>query len=406
MSVRKSAPLVISLVCGFSCMSCVQEVTLDAGEKPAVVVECVLKNSDIQELRLNFTKGASKEESEPLTDAVATLIDLTMKKEAGQFVRKEGDLWTLDYTPVQYHEYRLEVQVPGYDLIYAEETMPGHIEFWWGSANSHWQGLVDYYNDNKVIAFEKAKNKYPESSGHFIFLRGTFYMLGDVSHPFLVYGMNYNPVTEQYEIVEELCTDHPSVLSSTLNGGTYVPPSIIEELPKVQLHPYLEGASLHNRYLIFPKGAHKTEKFFVVSGSFTGRWYNDDLIGPMGYLVFASLSDNYMRYIGEAIQIKSMKESSDMSVIYLRDNVYSNINGGIGLFGGIYEKKTEWLKSYMNMDAWENFWYKYERDPSQFYPWQDSPETFVYHVDDSDGLYKWYESGALTWEEYASIGGI
>ena len=104
--------------------SCVKEVTLDADEKPAVVVECVLKNSDVQELRLNFTKGASKDESEPPTDAVATLIDLTFKKEVGQFVRKEGDLWTLDYTPTPYHEYRLEVQVSGYELIYAEDTMP------------------------------------------------------------------------------------------------------------------------------------------------------------------------------------------------------------------------------------------------------------------------------------------
>ena len=60
--------------------SCVREVALDAGERPQVVVECVLTNDETQELRLNFTKGASKAEAEPLTEAVATLIDLTEGK--------------------------------------------------------------------------------------------------------------------------------------------------------------------------------------------------------------------------------------------------------------------------------------------------------------------------------------
>ena len=96
--------------------SCVRDVILDAGGKPVVVVECVLSNTDVQELRLNFTKGASKIEADPLTEAVATLIDLTYKKDVGQFVKRDGDLWTLDYTPIQHHAYRLEVEVPGYDI--------------------------------------------------------------------------------------------------------------------------------------------------------------------------------------------------------------------------------------------------------------------------------------------------
>ena len=114
--------LILILLCTMT--SCVRDVILDAEEKPTVVVECVLANSDTQELHLNFTKGASKAEAEPLTEAVATLIDLTAGKTVGDFEKASGDLWTLDYSPVSNHHYRLEVQVPGYDLIYAEETLP------------------------------------------------------------------------------------------------------------------------------------------------------------------------------------------------------------------------------------------------------------------------------------------
>ena len=406
------------LLTAVSCLtSCVRDVVLDAGEDPQVVVECVLKNSDVQELRLNYTKGASKMESEPLTDAVATLTDLTLKMEVGQFKRKEGDLWTLYYSPIPYHDYRLEVQVPGHELIYAEETMPGQLYFRWGWAGSDNPGGLhaDSHQQNKGN-FEKIKNKYPDNSNQLAFIRGSLYMLEKVPHPFLIYGMNYNPLTKQYEMVEELCTDHPAVLSCTLNGGTYVPPSIKEELPRVQLHPYLEGAALHNRYLIFPKGSDQIEEYFVISGSFTGVWFNPYNVSPIrGYLVFASLSDNYMQYLNQAVQIKAMKESSDMSVIYLRDNVFSNINGGLGLFGAFYENQVEWIKTYLNINVWENFWYEYERAPSQFYPSPLYPDKFYYidengnyctSVNDRDGLYEWYESGLLTWDEYMSIGGI
>ena len=81
--------------------SCVRDVILDAGERPQVVVECILTNDETQELRLNFTKGASKDEAEPLTDAVATLIDLTESRTVGQFTKSgEEGLWTLDYSAV------------------------------------------------------------------------------------------------------------------------------------------------------------------------------------------------------------------------------------------------------------------------------------------------------------------
>ena len=107
--------------------SCVRDVIMDAEERPTIVVECVLTNSDTQELHLNFTKGASKAVAAPLTEAAATLTDLTEGQTVGEFRKSTGDLWTLDYQPVSNHQYRLEVQVPGYDLIYAEDTMPENL---------------------------------------------------------------------------------------------------------------------------------------------------------------------------------------------------------------------------------------------------------------------------------------
>ena len=392
--------------------SCVRDVILDAGGKPVVVVECVLSNTDVQELRLNFTKGASKIEADPLTEAVATLIDLTYKKDVGQFVKRDGDLWTLDYTPIQHHAYRLEVEVPGYDMIYAEDTMPRQVKCYYAMQRGNPStGLTHYdfaFDDWRIMQTldSGVSQRYHDRTNNLNYLRGSVYLLYDVPHPFLIYGMNYNPVTEDYEIVKQLCTDHAAVSSSTLSGGTYVPPSIIEELPRVQLHPYLEGTPLHNRYLIFPKNSDAMQEFFVLSGSFAGAWspqsyedYQEDK--PKGYLVFVSMSDNYKRYLDDAIRLQILNEPGDLTRIYVRDNIYSNINGGIGLFAATSEERGDWARIYMNLDAWEIFWSKYEEDPKQFY---DKYGYWRYYVNDREGLEHLVESGRLTEDEFARIG--
>ena len=359
--------------------SCVRDVVLDAGDKPAVVVECILKNSDVQELHLNFTKGASKSDHEPLTEAVATLYDLTVKRAVGQFVRQDGDLWTLDYTPVPYHDYRLEVEVPGHDLIYAEDTMPGKVEVCWGRKTA--SSLFTEYNfteyDNgdfskyELEFYRTLKRRYPDKTGTQCFLAGSFYYLVSAPHPFLIYGMNLNPVTEDYEFVEFLCTDHPSVQPYTLSSGTYVSPSIRDDYPKVKLYPLLEGQPLYNRYMIFPENADKSERMFTISGSFKGMWWNyyksayDDEY-PRGYLVVVSMSSTYRRYLEDVIVTCQLKDSSDLTAVYVRDNIYSNMEGGVGLFAGVYETKEEWCMRYTLLEAWEMFWEVYESDP-EFY---------------------------------------
>lgn len=54
-----------------------------------------------------------------------------------------------------------------------------------------------------------------------------------------------------------------------------------------------------------------------------------------------SVSEVYDQYLKTALIMEEMQNSSDMSAIYLRDNLPSNIHGGIGVFGGKYE----WYKN-------------------------------------------------------------
>lgn len=332
--------------------SCVRDVIMDAEERPTVVVECILTNSAMQELHLNFTKGASKTVAEPLTEAAATLIDLTSGMTVGEFDKASGDLWTLDYSPVSNHRYRLEVQVPGYDLIYAEDTMPDSLyvySYTWSEnlLDNLWGPPAPSFSDNS-------------------FCGGTLFSFGSLPKYTLIYGMNYNPQTGKHEIADEIFTNLPVVDNFNITSEVYVPEIVKwEEDLYVScdavkaLYADLKGAPKHKQYLMLNKEElsdylfqfvdQEKDKYssysviydFMVFGSFTGDWYwrrssqQQDFGNPLpteGYLVFESLSDNYLAYIRDAIHIMQLKESTDMSTIYLRDNLYTNVVGGLGIF--------------------------------------------------------------------------
>lgn len=348
--IKFTAVMLTALMLALS--SCVRDVIMDAEERPTVVVECILTNSAMQELCLNFTKGASKTVAEPLTEAAATLIDLTSGMTVGEFDKASGDLWTLDYSPVSNHRYRLEVQVPGYDLIYAEDTMPDSLyvySYTWSEnlLDNLWGPPAPSFSDNS-------------------FCGGTLFSFGSLPKYTLIYGMNYNPQTGKHEIADEIFTNLPVVDNFNITSEIYVPEIVKwEEDLYVScdavkaLYADLKGAPKHKQYLLLNKEElsdylfqfvdQEKDKYssysviydFMVFGSFTGDWYwrrssqQQDFGNPLpteGYLVFESLSDNYLAYIRDAIHIMQLKESTDMSTIYLRDNLYTNVVGGLGIF--------------------------------------------------------------------------
>lgn len=355
--------------------SCVRDVIMDAEERPTVVVECILTNSAMQELHLNFTKGASKTVAEPLTEAAATLIDLTSGMTVGEFDKASGDLWTLDYSPVSNHRYRLEVQVPGYDLIYAEDTMPDSLyvySYTWSEnlLDNLWGPPAPSFSDNS-------------------FCGGTLFSFGSLPKYTLIYGMNYNPQTGKHEIADEIFTNLPVVDNFNITSEVYVPEIVKwEEDLYVScdavkaLYADLKGAPKHKQYLLLNKEElsdylfqfvdQEKDKYssysviydFMVFGSFTGDWYwrrssqQQDFGNPLpteGYLVFESLSDNYLAYIRDAIHIMQLKESTDMSTIYLRDNIYTNVVGGRGIFAATFKQVQQCANTFRTGILEESF---------------------------------------------------
>ncbi len=326
-------------------VSCVQELMLDPGEEPMVVVDCVLCNESPQTLRLFFSKPPSYSEMTPITDAEVELIDKTEGKTVGLFSHNEGREWILDYAAIPEHEYRLEIRVSGHDLIYAEDTMPAipEIEVKNWEYNREWS-----YNDTDC--------KYGDS-----FVGMTFRFKSSPKHLWM-YALNYNETAGKRELAEEICTDYPWVDSFNLTNKTYIPEKIKVSQDvyssfrfETGLYPQLEGEQIYRRFLCLesPEENGLTEDgfsdWFLISGSFVGSFLSIEGLEPyrlQGYLVCTSLSENYDVYLRDAIQLQQLQESRKMDSIYFRDNINSNIKGGIGILGAMTIKKLPWIRGW------------------------------------------------------------
>ena len=180
--------------------------------------------------------------------------------------------------------------------------------------------------------------------------------------------MNYNRQTGCRELAEYIC--YGSLVGSAddfnLTDVVYAPVIDTTSYHDYNYKPrpciagtYLEirGKKMHEKYIRFETNP----LVLVVSGSFEGFYpvefiseeshyvLNEGLITDpaedQAYLVFASVSDEYEKYHFEARRFLEIQNSSQLSDIYLRENVFSNINGGLGIFGAKAETKMMWSDS-------------------------------------------------------------
>jgi hypothetical protein len=302
---------------------------MDAGESPQVVVECVLNEESVQKLFLTYTKGASRKEASDLPEAEAVLTDLTASREAGRFERMTDGSWQLAYAAIPTHHYRLDVIVPGHEPIWAEQTMP------------------DIPPVESVEITREGPYDYPGYEDAFGILYSSSF-----SCAVWAFGLNYNSITEELVPAEQLCTDYPYVDNFNLTGETYFHETTTPMMNNMVLRVYsvLSGAvSIHRRFLRFPKSNSSLQHYFDVEGLDGLQYYDDMSRAPLPtecVLYFAALSDEYDQYLCEALRDQQLQESADITSIYTQRNLYTNIQGGLGIFGAVTKMPIRWRGLY------------------------------------------------------------
>jgi len=324
--------------------SCVKDVILDAMEDPQLAVYCVLSQDSTQTLKLSWTKGASRAEAPRVTEATAVLTDLTENLVVGSFERISESDWQLEYAAIPEHHYRLDVTVPGRDPIWAEQTMPAKLILGFKS------GLLIPKEELPGLNFDMKRLTsnvswvdgitFGEVRADGIFYRCNF------SSAVWVYAETYDAKLGQYFPVKDLCTDYPYVDNINLTGKVRPGAGVSETTNNPNLVVgtyqdfYLTGYYMHRDFLRFPKredwARYTGDDYFDRLSYFAIDGDYKDLSTTISFdsrVFFDALSDDYDRFLCEAYMQYYSEQSSDMSAIYLRDNIYTNIHGGLGIFG-------------------------------------------------------------------------
>ena len=325
-------------ICLFLCslVGCTRITDLTPEDTPQVVVECILTDAEVQTLRLFMTDIATDGDKELLDEARAVLVDST----AGvwyEFTRVSEERWEVNHRATAGHLYGLKVYVPGYDRIVATTAMVENFKVAddvtplreiYSSSYSPVEGIVEY---------------------------GRYFHVDSLpASPVWIYAMNYNDSLGVHEVAEDIAISGNIMVDDfnitgrlwKFEGVAAIPDddwfSYLYEDCTPTLYQEVEGRPVHDRYLRLPPVAPghsrqmSADSTFQIAGSFgEGYYWLEKGIGETdGYIGFISVSDEYDRFLKEALSYGIMKETStDYSTVYSRANLYTNVVNALGIFG-------------------------------------------------------------------------
>ena len=347
--------------CLTASVACEKAVDLRPEGEVRIVVECILSEDTVQTLRLSLTDIASTS----LDDAVISLTDETEGVLVGHFTHLQGKDWQLEYAAIPQHRYSLKVEIDGFEAVTGHTRMPEKLG-------------IKYTALSRVFPQELWFDGFPDWE------LGSRYEIASLPKgPVWVCGMNYDSAAGRHVFASTIATSLASADLFNLTGDTYwnafnpqadakfeewyeYQPSDegayvglnnwMYHFPKeyrTTMYRYVVGCPLHDTFLRIPsleeddnRTAADPRGYFSVAGSFQGSTYSVfTSSSPDGYLLFVSVSEEYDRYLKNLLTEQARQASmKDFASLFSRDNMYGNIENGIGIFGAKTEQELPWYK--------------------------------------------------------------
>lgn len=335
--------LFFGMILNCALLSCTRETDLLPEGRAQVIVVCVLTEESQQVLTLGVTDIATLEEKEVLSRADITLFDTSIEEEIGRFHNTGTNEWTLDYAAVPEHSYQLKIDIPGREEISASTRMP---------AKSKIEYRMNMYREDQELGIQYLIRTLPQS-------------------PVWMMGMVYNPDKEKHEVASRIATSLLSVSPQNVTDNIFCLDEFCDEsvlrmlslfLPEYEsgetgFYRYVEGRPLFDRMFRIPsvgemerKAIDEPSGCFSVAGDFFRKRSDigEDFFSirsmqehkNASYIVALSLSEEYDKYLQELISKKT--QEAHYSSLFSRENAYTNIINGVGVFGAKTEQHLPW----------------------------------------------------------------
>ena len=312
--------LLLTLLAG-----CVETIVMDPHENDLpVMVNCLLTpDSNVQTLYLQYVKGKSANEYIPITDAKVYVTAVFVSRlDTLHFHYVDENRWESEDDPSKRisggKHYKLTVEIPGQSAIQAETTSPIayrpalHTDL-------HEVHSMDYHSVYYQIEQYPTDKSHIETSPVWVFAKGKLKTMEqcDEYYPFIV-------------------TDHPYADDFNINGLKFSDLSFTGDFDGHCMA--ISWPAFHNMRRMMPE-LPLHDEFVRIEHLDTSRLHI--LAGPLEYpknkphqdhFVFTFVSDEYDEYL-RSVYVKNRKMDHDITSIYSTESVYSNIEGGVGIFG-------------------------------------------------------------------------
>ncbi|MDO4827450.1 MAG: DUF4249 family protein [Bacteroidia bacterium] len=353
---------------------CIEEISLDTGEASRVVVNCLLKEGDVQTMELYYTSEARDGVRRPVTDAEVILS--SYDEEVSRFRYDSGCVWSARFTPKHCKLYKLKV-ITGGDTLSAQTRFPDDVD-----VASYFKGRYSDTSHHHTYLFVSYELRYI-SDTIFIYDWTTSEQIDFA----VTYGKSYPSACKMWVFPRDLGRgDHERYIGTThaLADDFNLSSLFVSDLPcfsrdsilamdsqttrrVVEWYPVLyPGLQLHDGFVRIPIKTNyqlnKSQKevtdtplnspraFVLVRDiptSFTHPIHSNALLKAELYDFYflSNEADSYFK------DVYSRKINKDNFVFeYETDNVYSNIEGGgLGVFGAIIMRTNrKAIKGYYN----------------------------------------------------------
>ncbi len=308
--------------------SCLEDIDLDTGER-ILNVYCILREGPVQELELSYiapTGGTSS----PVGEGVVILL-YDGNAPVGQFIQTSDTKWKMDYSPDGGHTYRLEVKVPGEEMLTAETRYPRtgtlqHLKATWGNTSLGASGFkLDAPEDQILWCYFENTLEGPAFADYIATDHPNVDGRGETIYPFDA----SLPIYQSGTLSEHFCLGG-SVFNHLFSD---VPPLFHENSLRI-LHPAGFNRSL---------GDEKLEIYYDSNPSTRAHEFGSTSIFGIGGmtrsamladLVIESVSAEYDSYLSDYYY--RLHDAGDFTALVYSQNFYSNILNGTGIFGASF----------------------------------------------------------------------
>lgn len=313
----------------FMCMvialfSCTEKVDLDPRERE-IVVYSILGDSTTQKVQLFYTSYISENYYPPVTEAQVYIEQLndTVIISRNEFYKVEDGLWQANFQPDQLGIYRITINIPNRDTITATTQFPLRLK------------LYDYWKEHGPYNYSSVSKAQTKASM-------TNYM------PITLFSlMAYNPSTGSYYMAPELSLrDHFSnredqdywkeqtwLFKDFKYAGKYAIYRYGRYVSAIDSLNFAAGTISKVHACVTLDDLVITD-INVHASNITKYWDKISIgrtLHPLSYFVVESINEDYELYIKDIIA-KSLEDESDLTLLWKKDNIYSNIKNGLGIF--------------------------------------------------------------------------